>query len=382
MEPIMADYYELLGVPRTASADDIKKAYRQRAREFHPDANPGDTAAAEQFKKIAQAYQVLSDDEQRARYDRYGEAGVRGSGTGGPTAEDLFGGGLGDIFETFFGGGAGSPFGGGRQRGPAGPPRGQDVEVVADISFRQAVFGDQIDVELKLPVACDDCSGSGAGAGTSPVTCSDCGGSGQIQRVRQSLLGQMVTASPCSRCGGLGQVITTPCERCRGEGRVTVDKHYQVDVPAGVDSGSTLRLTGRGAAGPRGGRSGDLYVHLRVAPHDLFVREDHDLVTEVPISIAQAALGTAIDLETLDGNETLVIPPGTQPGHEFVLRQRGVPHLRGRGRGDLRARVRVQVPQKLSEREVELLTEYAHGRSEPIHHVKDGLFTRIKSAFS
>ena len=186
--------------------------------------------------------------------------------------------------------------------------------MVADNSFEQSVFGDQIDVALKLPVACDDCGGSGAGEGTAPVTCSDCGGSGQIQRVRQSLLGQMVTASPCSRCGGLGQVITTPCATCRGEGRVTVDKHYQVDVPAGVDSGSTLRLTGRGAAGPRGGRSGDLYVHLRVAPHDLFVREDHDLVTEVPISIPQAALGTAIELETLDGNEHLVVPPGTEPG--------------------------------------------------------------------
>ena len=379
----MGDYYELLGVSRTATADEIKKAYRQRAREFHPDANPNDAAAAEQFKKIAMAYQVLSDDEQRSRYDRYGEAGVRGNGGGaGPSAEDLFGGGLGDIFETFFGGGGGSPFGGGRQRGPSGPPRGQDMEVVADISFEQSVFGDQIDVGLKLPVACDDCGGSGAGEGTSPVTCSDCGGSGQIQRVRQSLLGQMVTASPCSRCGGLGQVITTPCATCRGEGRVTVDKQYQVDVPAGVDSGSTLRLTGRGAAGPRGGRAGDLYVHLRVAPHDLFVREDHDLVTEVPISIAQAALGTVVELETLDGTEHLVVPPGTQPGREFVLRQRGVPHLRGRGRGDLRARIRVDVPQKLSEKEIELLTAYAEGRGEVIGHAKEGLFTRIKSAFT
>ena len=378
----MADYYDLLGVPRTASADEIKKAYRQRAREFHPDANPDNAAAAEQFKKIAQAYQVLSDDGQRARYDRYGEAGVGGNGGGGPTAEDLFGGGLGDIFETFFGGGGGgSPFGGGRQRGPSGPPRGQDIEVVADISFEQSVFGDQIDVSLKLPVTCEECSGSGAGAGTSPVTCSDCGGSGQIQRVRQSLLGQMVTASPCGRCGGLGQIITTPCGSCRGEGRVTVDKTYQVDVPAGVDSGSTLRLTGRGAVGPRGGRSGDLYVHLRVAPHDLFVREDHDLVTEVPISIAQASLGTAIELETLDGTEHLVIPPGTQPGREFVLRQRGVPHLRGRGRGDLRARIRVEIPQKLSEKEVELLTAYAEGRGEVVGHEKEGLFSRIKSAF-
>ena len=379
MGQIMADYYELLGVSRSATAEEIKKAYRQRAREFHPDANPNDAAAAEQFKKVARAYQVLSDDSQRARYDRYGEAGVGGGS--GPTAEDLFGGGLGDIFETFFGGG-GSPFGGGRTRGPSGPPRGQDIEVVADVTFEQSVFGDQVEVAMKLPVACTDCGGSGAGAGTSPVTCSDCGGSGQIQRVRQSLLGQMVTASPCGRCGGLGQVITTPCTSCRGEGRVTVDKSYQVDVPAGVDSGSTLRLTGRGAAGPRGGRSGDLYVHLRVAPHARFVREDHDLVTEVPVSIAQAALGTAVELETLDGVEQLVVPPGTQPGREFVLRQRGVPHLRGRGRGDLRVRVRVEVPEKLSDKEVELLTAYAEGRGEVVGHEREGLFTRIKSAFS
>jgi molecular chaperone DnaJ len=376
----MADYYELLGVARTATADEIKKAYRQRAREFHPDANPDDAAAVEQFKKIARAYQVLSDDQQRARYDRYGEAGV-GNGGAGPSAEDLFGGGLGDIFETFFGGG-GSPFGGGRTRGPSGPPRGQDIEVIADISFEQAVFGDEIDVSLKLPTRCDDCDGSGAGEGTRPVTCSDCGGSGQIQRVRQSLLGQMVTASPCSRCGGLGQVVTTPCAMCRGEGRVTSDKSYQVDVPAGVDSGSTLRLTGRGAVGPRGGGSGDLYVHLRVAPHERFVREDHDLVTEVPISIAQAALGTAIDLETLDGTEHLIVPAGTQPGHEFVLRQRGVPHLRGRGRGDLRARIRVDIPTKLTDDEVELLTRYAEGRGEAVGNGKEGLFSRIKSAFS
>lgn len=378
----MADYYELLGVARTASADEIKKAYRRKAREFHPDANPDDATAAEQFKEVARAYQVLSDDQRRARYDRYGEAGVGGNGSGGPSAEDLFGGGLGDIFETFFGGaGAGSPFGS-RTRGPSGPPRGQDMEVIADISFEQAVFGAEIDVALKLPTACTDCGGSGAGEGTKPVTCSDCGGSGQVQRVRQSMLGQMVTASPCSRCGGLGQIITTPCATCRGEGRVTTDKQYQVDVPAGVDSGSTLRLTGRGAAGPRGGRSGDLYVHLRVAPHEVFMRDNHDLVTEVPVSIAQAALGTQIDLETLDGTEQLVVPPGTQPGREFVLRQRGVPHLRGRGRGDLRVRVRVDIPTKLSDDEVDLLTRYAQGRGETVGNGKEGIFSRIKSAFT
>jgi molecular chaperone DnaJ len=375
----MADFYELLGVSRAASADEIKKAYRKRAREFHPDANPGNDAAAEKFREIARAYEVLSDDTQRARYDQFGEAGV--GGAGGASANDIFGGGLGDIFETFFGGG-GSPFGGGRQRGPAGPPRGQDVEVIVDIDFIEAVFGGQVSVEMKLPVRCETCDGSGAGENTEPVTCSECNGVGQVQRVRQSLLGQMVTASPCTRCGGLGQVITTPCVTCRGEGRVTKDTSYQVDVPAGVDTGSTLRLTRRGAAGPRKGANGDLYVHLRVRPDDAFTRDGDDLVTEVPVSIAQAALGTSLKLETLDGTEDLVISPGTQPGREFVLRQRGVPHLQGRGRGDLIARVRVDVPTSLSDDEVDLLTQFAKGRDETVGNGKEGLFSRIKSAFS
>ena len=382
----MADFYELLGVSRTATADEIKKAYRRRARELHPDANPGDDEAAEQFKQVARAYQVLSDDQQRARYDQFGEAGVSGNGGGaGPNMDDLFGGGLGDIFDAFFGGGGGGgasgPFGG-RQRGPSGPPRGQDVEVVVDIEFAQAVFGDQVSVELKLPVRCDDCDGSGAGEGTKPVSCSDCGGSGQVQRVRQSLLGQMVTASPCQRCGGLGEIVTTPCSTCRGEGRITVDKTYQVDVPAGVDTGSTLRLTGRGAVGPRGGRAGDLYVHLRVRPHEQYVRDGDDLVTEVNVSIAQAALGTSMQLETLDGAEDLVVPPGTQPGREFTLRQRGVPRLQGRGRGDLIARVVVDVPTKLTNDEVKLLTHYAEGRGESVGNGKEGFLSKIKSAFS
>ena len=217
--------------------------------------------------------------------------------------------------------GAASPFGGGRNVVPQGRRAARTSRSIADITFEQAVFGDEIDVALKLPTRCGDCDGSGAGEGTQPVTCSDCGGSGQVQRVRQSLLGQMVTASPCGRCGGLGQVITTPCGTCRGEGRVTSDKNYQVDVPAGVDSGSTLRLTGRGAVGPRGGGAGDLYVHLRVAPHDRFVREDHDLVTEVPISIAQAALGTQIELETLDGDGA----PGRAARHAARSRVRAAP---------------------------------------------------------
>jgi molecular chaperone DnaJ len=373
----MADYYELLGVSRTASADELKRAYRKRARQLHPDANPDDPAAAEHFKEVSKAYAVLSDDEQRARYDRFGEAGVRN--VGGANFEDLFsGGGFGDIFDAFFGGN--SPFGGGR-RGASGPPRGQDMEVVVTIEFEQAVFGAQVPVELKLPQPCDACEGSGAGEGTKPVTCSDCNGAGQVRRVRQSVLGQMVSSSPCPRCGGLGEVVTTPCPKCRGEGRVTADKTYTVDVPAGVVDGSTLRLTRRGAAGPRGGAAGDLYVHLRVRPHDRFRRVDDDLVTHVPVSIAQAALGTRVTLATLDGDEELVISAGTQPGHEFVLRGRGVPRLHGRGRGDLRAIVDVAVPTKLSTHETELLRQFAEGRGESVGE-GGGLFSKIRSAFS
>lgn len=374
-----ADYYELLGVDRSASADEIKKAYRKRARAVHPDANPDDPEAEAQFKELSKAYAVLSDGQQRARYDQFGEAGV--GGAGGANFEDVFaGGGLGDIFDAFFGGGGGGgPFGG---RRPAGPPRGQDMEVAVAITFEQSVFGDQISVDLKLPQTCDTCDGSGAGDGTRPVSCSECSGSGQVRRVRQSVLGQMVSTSPCPRCGGLGEVITTPCTTCRGEGRVTADKTYTVDVPAGVVDGSTLRLTRRGAAGPRGGAPGDLYVHLRVRPHDRYRRDDDDLVTDVPISIAQAALGTTLQLPTLDGDEQLAVPAGTQPGHEFVLRGRGVPRLHGRGRGDLRAIVEVEVPTKLTSEESELLRSFAERRGETVGEGGASLFSKIKSAFS
>jgi molecular chaperone DnaJ len=374
-----ADYYELLGVPRTANADELKKAYRKRARELHPDTNP-DPAAAEQFKLVSTAYAVLSDADQRGRYDRFGEAGVNGA-AGGPNMGDFFSGGnLGDIFDAFFGGSNG-PFGGTR-RGPSGPPRGQDMEITVDVSFEQAVFGDQIAVDVKLPQACDECSGSGAGEGTRPVTCADCAGSGQVRRVRQSVLGQMVSTSPCPRCGGLGEVITTPCSKCRGEGRITADKTYHVDVPGGVADGSTLRLTRRGAAGPRGGAPGDLYVHLRVTPHPDFVREGDHLITEVPISIAQASLGTQLTLLTLDGEQELVVPAGTQPGHRFVMRGKGVTRLQGRGRGDLIVIVRVEVPTKLTGDETELLRQFAAGRGEAVGEAHGGLFSKIKSAFT
>jgi molecular chaperone DnaJ len=371
-----ADYYDLLGVPRTASAEEIKKAYRKRARELHPDANPGDARAEEQFKEVSRAYEVLGDPDQRARYDRFGAAGVGGAGGGGG---DMFGGGLGDIFDAFFGGG-GSPFGG--RGGQAGPPRGQDLEVVADISFEQAVFGATIPVVARTAVRCDDCGGSGAGSGTQPVTCSECNGRGQVQRVRQSLLGQMVTASPCPRCQGIGKIIATPCATCNADGRVVTEKTYQVDVPAGVDTGATLRLSGRGAVGPRGGSAGDLYVHLRVAAHEHFVRDGDDVVAVLPISIAQASLGTSVPLATLDGDEVITIPAGTQHGKEIVFRQRGAHRLQGRGRGDLRVRVEVAVPTRLSEFESELLRKFAESRGEAVGSADKGLFARLKSALS
>lgn len=374
----MADYYEQLGVRRDAGADEIKKAYRRRARELHPDANPGDASSEEQFKQLARAYEVLSDPAQRERYDRYGEAGLSGAGGGGQNPGDMFGGGgLGDLFDAFFGGNGG--FGG--QRGPAGPARGQDLEVVADLSFEQAVFGTTVPVSVRTAVGCTDCEGTGAGSGTKPVTCADCNGTGQVRTVRQGLI-QMVSTRPCPRCGGLGQVVVTPCPTCNGDGRIITDKTYQVDVPAGVDNGTTLRLSRRGAVGPRGGPPGDLYVHLRVARHERFERDGHDLVTVLPISIAQAALGATFPMETLDGDEQLVIPAGTQPGRQFVLRGRGVPQVQGRGRGDLRVIVNIDVPTKLSPTESELLRRYAEERGEAVHPPDKGFFSRVKSAFT
>jgi molecular chaperone DnaJ len=372
------DFYELLGVRRDATPDEIKRAYRQRARELHPDANPDNDGAEEQFKAVSHAYDVLSDAEQRARYDRYGEAGLSGSAAG---TGDIFAGagGLGDLFDAFFGG---NPFGGGAA-GPAGPPRGQDLEVRADLTFEQAVFGTTLPVTVRTAVRCETCDGLGAAPGTQPVTCLECAGAGQVRRVRQSLLGQMVTTSVCSRCGGLGRVIVTPCEACHGHGRIVEDRTFQVDVPAGVDSGSTLRLSGRGAVGPRGGDAGDLYVHLRVLPHDRYTRQGNDLVTSVTVSMVQSALGVTLGLPTLDGDEELRVPPGSQSGKVFVLRGRGVPMVRGRGRGDLRVELVVEIPTKLTATQEELLRRLAEERGEQVDPPGGtGLFSRIKSAFS
>ena len=371
------DYYELLGVRRDASEDDLKRAYRRQARELHPDANPDDPAAEERFKEVTLAYETLRDPERRRRYDLYGPEGLRGQG-GDPFGGGFGGSGLGDIFEAFFG--EASPFGGGAGR-RAGPARGNDLEVVLELDFDSAVFGVEEEVRVRAPVACDTCGGSGAAPGTAPVTCTQCRGTGEVRRVRQSLLGQMVTASPCSRCGGTGEEVPTPCSTGHGDGRRTEERSYVVEVPAGVADGTTLRLTGRGGAGPRGGPPGDLYVHLRVRPSERFERVGYDLVHELHVSVAQAALGAHLTFETLDGTEDLVLAPGTQTGTVLRLRGRGVPHVQGRGRGDLVVSVVVDTPTGLTPAQEDLLRRLAAERDEDVAPPDTGLLARIRSAF-
>jgi molecular chaperone DnaJ len=374
---VAADFYALLEVAPDASADDIKRAYRRLARQLHPDTN-ADADAEARFKEVALAYEVLSDPEKRERYDRFGPDGV--SAGGDPFGGGFAGGGINDIFDAFFGGN--SPFGGGgRGRGPSGPPRGADLEVVADLSFEEAVFGTRKPVDVRTAVACEPCGATGAQPGTEPITCLECAGVGQVQRVRQSFLGQMVTNSICPRCNGQGQVISDPCPTCKGEGRTVEERTYTVDIPPGVDTGSTLRLTGRGAVGPRGGSAGDLYVHVRSAPHDRFTREGFDLHADLPISFTQAALGAHLEFPTLDGTEDLVIPRGTPTGREFRLKGRGVPHLERRQRGDLIVRAHVEVPSDLTSDQEELLRQFAEQRGDAVAPADAGFLSRIRSAF-
>ncbi|MDQ6783392.1 MAG: molecular chaperone DnaJ [Actinomycetota bacterium] len=380
----MADeYYDLLGVSRTATEDEIKQAYRRLARELHPDANQGDASTEERFKAINQAYETLRDPERRRQYDMFG-ADPRGGGSGGGEPFGFGGagaGGLGDLFDSLFGGGS-SPFGaaGGRS-GRAGPRGGEDAEAVIDLEFDEAVFGADHTLEVRLPQSCPTCEGRGARPGTSASTCSTCKGVGEVRRVRQSILGQMVTAGPCPNCGGTGQQIPSPCQDCSGQGRRVQNRSLTVEVPGGVNEGATLRVPGRGAAGPRGGPPGDLYVHLRVKPHPTLSREEDRLLASVGVAFTQAALGTEIDLESLDGTERIIIPAGTQSGKEIRLRAKGVPHLHGRGRGDLVVTVMVETPTGLTREADELLRALAAERGEDVLPPDPGLMSKIRSAF-
>ncbi|MGO8873961.1 MAG: molecular chaperone DnaJ [Acidimicrobiales bacterium] len=376
------DLYEVLGVGRDASDEELKRAYRAKAREYHPDANQDDADTAERFKEISLAYEVLKDPERRARYDRFGAEGVFGPGAGGGAPGDPFAGGLGDLFDAFFGGMGGAAAGGRSRR--SGPTPGPDAEMVLRLTFREAVFGVQHEVEVDTPVHCATCEGSGARAGTTAVRCPECQGAGELRRVRQSILGQVITAVPCSRCQGTGQAIEDPCPVCRGEGRRTEHRTLTVDIPAGVDDGSTLRLAGHGPAGFRGGPNGALFVHLSVEPDDAFERSGVDLHASVHVPVALAALGGSVGFDTLDDRRELAIAAGTQTGAVLQLKGLGVPRLRGRGRGDLLVHVQVDTPTGLDDRQRELLAALAEARGEDLGTTPhgEGIFSKLRSALS
>ena len=345
------DYYDVLGVGRSASADELKRAYRRLAMEYHPDRNRG-ADAAERFKEINRAYEVLSDGEKRAAYDRFGHAGV--DATGGPAGFDGFAfEGFGDIFDAFFGGARG---GGRRRRGPA---RGADLRARVRLTFEEAAFGAEKQLEYERREHCGECGGSGAAPGSAPETCAECNGAGEIRRAQQSVFGQFVNVSACPRCNGEGRVVSSPCAACRGRGAVRRRRQISVAIPAGADDGLQIRLTGEGEAGDRGGQPGNLYVQLTVEPHELFERIEDHLLYDLPLNVAQAALGARIPIPTLEGETEFEVPAGTQSGDEFVVRGQGVPVLNANRRGDLIVRAAVVVPETLTDEQRGLLEQLA-----------------------
>lgn len=368
------DYYEILGVSPTASQDEVKRAYRRLARQHHPDANQGDAASEDRFKEISHAYETLSDPERRRHYDMFGaDAGV---GVGGPGPSG-FGVGIDDIFDAFFGG---SPFGGTRSRSSS-RPAGRDLAVEMELDFTEAIFGIEREVELRMYVLCTACDGGGTAEGTHAETCSTCGGRGEVQQVRRTMLGQVVTAHACPACRGQGIVIAHPCPTCRGEGRVAERRTLTLQVPAGVDDGAQLRLGGRGDMGVRGGPSGDLYVRMRVsAPPEGWSRDGTDLRYRLPVPVTTAALGGKLSVRTLEDEELDVdVRPGTQVGAAKRFRGKGVPRVSGSGRGELYVDLHVVVPTNLTPEQEELLQRLGELRGENTDSA--GVVERIKQAF-
>jgi molecular chaperone DnaJ len=373
-----SDYYETLGVGRNASADEIKRAFRRLAMQYHPDRNK-EPGAEERFKAVNEAYEVLSDPDKRAAYDRFGHAGVHGMGERGFEGFGNFGG-FGDIFDAFFGGAA-------TRGGRRSAQRGRDLHDEVTITFEQAATGVEREIEISRLENCTICGGRGSEPGSQPERCPACNGSGEIRRVQQSIFGQFVNVATCERCHGEGRIITRPCTACRGTGRERRQRKLLVRIPAGVENGSQMRLSGEGEAGLNGGGPGNLYITIHVQPHPYFQREGDDLIYDLPLNVAQAALGDEVEVPCLDGSTTIRIPAGTQSGRVFQLKDRGMPHLRGGGRGDELVRVRVVIPSTLTKEQRDLFAKLGTSLGKavtPQEHKSflDRMGETIKEAFS
>lgn len=373
------DYYEVLGVDRNASEDELKKAYRKEAKKYHPDLHPGDKEAEAKFKEVNEAYEVLSDKDKKARYDQFGHAGVDpnfgagGAGAGGFGGFDDFG----DIFSNIFGGGFG--FGGGQRRN--GPVRGADLKVGVNLTFEEAAFGCKKTVSVTRDEECPTCKGSGAKAGTSPITCKKCNGNGRIRTQTRTPFGYMTNEAVCPDCRGTGKVIVDPCRDCRGTGRVRKTKDIEVTIPAGINNGQSMQISGKGEMGQRGGANGDLLVMIRIKPHEIFTRDNYDVHIEIPITFVQAALGATIKVPTIDGIVEYDIPEGTQTGSVFRLKNRGIQYLRSKSRGDQYVKVEIEVPKNLTAAEKDILKQFDSATGGKNYKKQKTFFDKMKDIF-
>ena len=369
------DYYEVLGVDKTADEATIKRAFRQQAKKYHPDLNPGDKDAEEKFKEVNEAYQILSDPQKRQQYDQFGFDGPQAGFGGGAGYGDFGGfGGFEDIFSSFFGGGA-------RQANPNAPRQGDDLRMDVTISFEEAARGCEKEVNVVRDETCENCGGTGAKPGTKPTTCSTCHGTGQVTQVRNTAFGRIQNVTTCPNCHGTGKVISDPCPKCNGRGKKRTSRRRTVKIPAGIDNGQVLTIRGQGGAGENGGPNGDLLIVVNVRPHKLFKRRDYDLYLELPITFTQATLGAEVDVPTLDKPVKYNIPEGTQPGTVFRIKGAGIPYLRGTGKGDLYVTAKVEVPRKLTEKQKDLLRQFEGVSTGNEYQEKKNFFERLKDAF-
>jgi molecular chaperone DnaJ len=368
------DYYEILGVPKGASGDEIKSAFRQLARKYHPDVSQ-ETDAEERFKEINEAYAILSDQDKRAAFDRFGHAGVQGAG-GVPDWTTMdFSDILGDLFGFGFGG-----FGRSSTRSRNAPRRGQDLQYRVHMDFKEAVFGTDKEIDISRDESCETCSGSGAKPGTSPSRCSTCGGQGEVRQSRQTILGSMVQVTTCPACGGKGEVIVNPCSTCSGRGQVRKSRKKVVSIPAGVDTGTQIRLTAEGQPGVNGGPPGNLYLVIQVQAHKYFRRRENDILLDLNVNIAQATLGDEVKVPTVDGDAMLTIPAGTQPGKIIRMRSKGVPHLRNNNRGDQLIVINVSIPKSLSDEQRQLFEQLAGSLGTEVTPQERGFFDKLRDA--